>query len=133
MTEEERYLLGGVAIGPGGEGEEHGVPQESEVGVEPWRPQSRPQVDRQAALDQGADQLAEGPGQRVFLAAGLDLVELHLGWARSTVKSCNTQKFPSSVHRDSPAGCCVNMQSTSYIDRSLSTACEHHSAIYCNL
>ena len=72
------YLLGGAAIGPGGEREEHGVPQEGQVGVEPWRPEPRPQVDGQAALHQRADQLTEGPGQRVFLAAGLDLIELHL-------------------------------------------------------
>jgi len=67
-----------VAVGPGGEGQEHGFPQERQVGAEPRRPEPRPQVGGQAALHQGADQLAEGAGQRVFLAAGLDLVELHL-------------------------------------------------------
>lgn len=72
------YLLSWAAICSGGEGEEHGVPQEGQVGLEPRHTQPRPQVDRQAALNQSADQLTEGSCQGVFLTARLDLIQLHL-------------------------------------------------------
>lgn len=73
-----RHLLSRTAVRSGGEGQEHRVPQEVQVGLETGDAQPRPQINRQAALDQSADQVAEAASQRVFLAARFNLVQLHL-------------------------------------------------------
>lgn len=79
------YLLSSSAVGSGGEGKENSVTQEGQVGLESWRTEPRPQVDGQGALDQCADELTEGSGQRILLTARLNLIQLHLRGARRKV------------------------------------------------
>lgn len=72
------HLLRRAAVRSGGERQEHGVAQEVQVGLETGDAKPRPQINGQAALDQSADQVAEAARERVFLAARLDLIQLHL-------------------------------------------------------
>lgn len=86
-----RHLLSGAAVRSGWEGQEHGVAQEVQVGLETGDAKPRPQVNGQAALNQSADQVAEAASQRVFLAARLDLVQFHL-------HDINDARFVKSSH-----------------------------------
>lgn len=91
------YLLSWVPICSGGEGQEHRVAQEVQVGLEAWHAKAGPQINRHAALDQRADQMAEATRQRVLLAARLNLIQLHLPGEKTNQKPCHHES--KSLHR----------------------------------
>lgn len=72
------YLFSRPAICSGGERKEYRVPQKVQVGLKTRYTKSSPKINRQAALDHCADQMAEGSCQRILLTAGLNLIKLHL-------------------------------------------------------
>lgn len=73
-----QYLLSWASVSPCRKGQENRVSQECKVGLESWRTQPCPKVNRKCTLHQSADEMTESSGQRILLTTGLDLIQLHL-------------------------------------------------------
>lgn len=93
QTTTELYLLSWTSICSSGEREEHRVTQEVQIRLKAWHTQACPQINRQAALNQCADQMAEASGQWVLLTARFNLIQLHL----KAKKVLNLRKFVQCV------------------------------------